>query len=122
MPIVRRADTRAFELHGNHMTGVSTPGYGAEQVEMWWFRMDAGAATPVYVHDAEEVVVILAGSGLARLGEHEQAFGAGDTLILPKHVVHQIVCREAIEGVSALPIGSRVCTPTGEVMDLPGRQ
>ncbi len=121
MAIFRKAQDQQFELHGNHMTGVATPSRGAQQVEVWRLTMDAGAATPVHCHDAEEVVVILKGSGVAKLGEQEQTFAAGDTLILPKNVVHQIICTEAIEGVAAMPIGSVLRAPDGAVMDLPWR-
>jgi quercetin dioxygenase-like cupin family protein len=123
MAIFPEAQNQTFELMGNHMTGVATASRGARQVEMWRLAMDPGAATPVHAHDHEEGVLILAGRGVAKLGDAEWPFQAGDTLILPANVPHQITCTDAeIRGVAALPIGSVIRDPNGQVLDLPWRQ
>jgi len=123
MAIFRKHQNKSFELHGNHMVGVATPGSGAEQVEVWRFTMDPGAATPPHSHDAEEIVVVLKGEGVATLGDRQEPFAEGDTLILPKRVVHQITCTKGpLEGVAAMAVGSSIRSPGGDLMDLPWRQ
>jgi quercetin dioxygenase-like cupin family protein len=108
-------------LHGNHMSGLATPGRGARQIEMWRGRMEAGAATPPHRHDTEEVVLILSGSGRATVGDRALQYAPGDTLILPPDLVHQIFADTATELVSAMPSGGTVQLPDGTVMELPWR-
>ena len=123
MSIFHKHDDQTFELQGNHMTGLATPSRGAEKIEVWRAKMDIGAATPPHSHDDEEIVVVLKGRGVAKVGDREQPFEEGDTLILPPRQVHQLVCTDsAIDGVVAMPLGSPVRTPDGQVMDLPWRK
>lgn len=121
MAIFTRVQERAFELQGNHMTGLAVPSRGAAQVEVWRADMDAGAATPPHQHDHEEVVIVLKGRGHARVGNDEVTFQAGDTLILPAGQVHQLFAETAIESIAAMPLQSPVRTPAGELMELPWR-
>jgi len=59
---------------------------------------------------------------VAKLGDQDQTFAEGDTLILPRNVEHQIVCTVGpLEGVAALSIGSLIRSPDGELIDLPWR-
>lgn len=121
-PVFRKEENRIHSLDGNHIAGVATPASGAQQVEMWVGRMDAGAATPPHSHDTEEVVIILKGSGRASVGGREVRYRCGDTLILPSGQVHQIFAETGSEFVSALPIGGTVRLPDGAVIDLPWRK
>ncbi len=123
MSIFHKQDDQTFELQGNHMIGLATPSRGAEQVEVWRAKMDVGAATPPHCHDDAEIVVVLKGSGVAKVGDQEQSFEEGDTLILPARQVHQLICTtSAVDGIVAMPLGSPVRTPDGEVMELPWRK
>ena len=123
MSIFHKRHDHTFELQGNHMTGLATPGRGAQMVEVWRAEMDIGAATPPHSHDDEEIVVVLKGRGVAKVGDQEQPFEEGDTLILPARQVHQLVCTDSpIDGVVAMPLGAPVRTPDGQVMDLPWRK
>ncbi|HJU29241.1 MAG TPA: cupin domain-containing protein [Candidatus Binataceae bacterium] len=122
MNIVRQAQTKAFELDGNHMIGLATPQQTAQEIEVWRGRMDAGAATPPHQHDHEEVVVILGGRGRARIASDEFEFQPGDTLLLPAGKVHQLFAETEAELISAMPIGSVIRTAAGEIMELPWRR
>lgn len=118
-----RADAPQFHsLAGNHVAGVATAGRGAQQVEMWVGRMDAGASTPPHSHDTEEVVHFLKGSGWATLGDREVGYRPGVTLILPAGIVHQIVAESESEFVAAMPSRGTIRLPYGEVLELPWRQ
>jgi quercetin dioxygenase-like cupin family protein len=68
------------------------------------------------------VVLFLKGSGRATVADREVRYQSGDTLILPPAQVHQIFAETESEFVSAMPIGSTVRLPGGEVIDLPWRR
>lgn len=121
MSVFRTAEETAFTLQGNHIAGLATHRRGAEEVEVWRARMDAGAATPPHQHDTEEVVVFLSGRGRARVGDDEVAFSAGDTLILPAGRVHQIFSDTESESLAVMPRRSTIRSPAGDVMNLPWR-
>ena len=89
---------------------------------MWHGRMEANSATPPHIHDVEEVVLFLKGSGRATVGSREVRYQSGDTLILPPSEVHQIFAETDCEFVSAMPVDSVVTLPDGVVMELPWRR
>jgi quercetin dioxygenase-like cupin family protein len=122
-PSVHRKERNPIHsMQGSHIAGVATSSSGAQQVEMWFGRMDAGSATPPHSHDTEEVVLILRGSGRASVADREIRWQSGDTLILPANHMHQIFSETESEFVSAMPIGGTVKLPDGVAMDLPWRK
>ncbi|MBL8421127.1 MAG: AraC family ligand binding domain-containing protein [Dechloromonas sp.] len=122
MTVFRKDQNQVHSMQGNHIVGVATPSSGAQQVEMWYGRMDANSATPPHCHDTEEVVLFLGGSGRATVGNGEVRYQSGDTLILPPNEVHQIFAEMESEFVSAMAIGGNVKLPDGMVLDLPWRK
>jgi quercetin dioxygenase-like cupin family protein len=120
--VFRKEQNQLHSMQGNHIAGVATPTSGAQQVEMWFGRMDANAATPPHSHDTEEVVLFLKGSGRATVADCEVRYQSGDTLILPPGAVHQIFSETESEFVAAMPIGGTVRLPDGVVIDLPWRK
>lgn len=122
MTIFRTEQNEVHSLHGNHIAGVATPTSGARQVEMWRGRMDAQSASPPHRHDTEEVVLFLKGNGRATIADREVRFQAGDTVMLPAGVLHQLFADTECEFVTAMPLGGTVQLPDGVVMDLPWRR
>jgi quercetin dioxygenase-like cupin family protein len=122
MSLFPKEQNQVHSLQGNHIAGVATPTNGAQQVEMWYGRMDANSATPPHRHVTEEVVLFLKGSGRATVADRETRYQSGDTLILPPNQVHQIFAETDSEFVSAMPIGGTVKLPDGEAIDLPWRK
>ncbi len=120
--VFRKEENQIRTVQGNHIAGVATRTSGAQQVEMWFGRMDAGSATPPHSHDTEEVVLFLEGSGRASMADREVRYRPGDTLILPAGQVHQIFSETESEFVSAMPIGGTVKLPDGVVIELPWRK
>lgn len=123
MAIVNHKHLPVFELDGNVMIGVATPGRGAQQVEAWYTTLAPGAATPPHVHSGEEVVVVLRGRGEIQVGDHRAAFEAPCTLIAPAGIAHQIVNtgRDTIEAVAVMPAHSSISAPDGKELALPWR-
>jgi quercetin dioxygenase-like cupin family protein len=122
--IIDHRTLAVFEMEGNLMTGVATPSQGAQQIEAWTSTMEPGAATPVHVHDAEEVVVVLRGRGEVRIAGGTVAFQSPCTLIAPAGVPHQIVNSgtEPLEAVAAMRLRSAIATADGEQVKLPWRE
>jgi quercetin dioxygenase-like cupin family protein len=67
------------------------------------------------------VVVVLRGTGRARIDDVEVRYQPGDTLILPAGRLHQLFADSDGEYLAAMPLGSTVTAPDGEVMELPWR-
>lgn len=122
MTVLRNELKQTHSMQGNHIAGIATPSAGARQIEMWHGRMDANSATPPHVHDTEEVVLFLKGSGRAVVADRELTYRPGDTLILPPGQVHQIFADTESEYVAAMPMGGTVELPDGTVLDLPWRR
>jgi quercetin dioxygenase-like cupin family protein len=122
MSLFREEQNQVHSMQGNHIAGVATPTSGAQQVEMWYGRMDSNSETPPHSHDTEEVVLFLKGNGRATVADREVHYQSGDTLILPPAQVHQIFAETESEFVSAMLIGSTVRLPDGAVIELPWRK
>ena len=120
--VFRKEQNQVHSMQGNHIAGLATPTRGAQQVEMWFGRMDANSATPPHSHDTEEVVLFLKGSGRASVADREVRYQSGDTLILPPGQVHQIFAETESEFVASMLIGGTVKLPDGAVIDLPWRK
>lgn len=95
---------------------------GMQHVEVWRQKIAAGAATPIHKHDCEEIIVIFEGQGVCHCGGEEFHFKADDTLVIPRHVAHQIVNTGAddlriMATLSMAPVA--VETAGGEAMPLP---
>ena len=49
-------------------------------------------------------------------------YRAGDTVILPAGKVHQIFAETSTDIVSAMPLGTAIRLPDGQLLDLPWRK
>lgn len=65
--------------------------HGLERLAIWSQRIDPAGATPPHFHDCEEVILVQEGEGTLILGGEARRFRAGDTIIVPPSVHHQIV-------------------------------
>ena len=98
---------------------------GLKSFEIWRQTIEAGANTPVHRHACEEVLVILKGEGVCRSESKEHHFNEGDTVVIPKNVVHQI-CNTGetdlhlLATLAMAPV--EVKTEIGEMMPLPWDQ
>ncbi len=56
-----------------------------------WYAPSASGLThdPQTPHDQDEVYIVAAGTGTFLCGEERVAFGPGDALFVPAHVVHR---------------------------------
>jgi len=120
MSLIHTEEIPEFELMGNHMRGLATASRGAREVAVWRGLTDPGAGTPPHFHDREEVIVVLSGSGRATVDGEELPLAAGDVLIAPANVVHQLVAGgETLDAIAVMPLGTRTFLPDGEELIAP---
>lgn len=98
--------------------------HGLTQLSVWRQTMAPGACTPPHSHGCDEVVLCLAGDGEVHSGGRVQRFGAGSTITLPAHEVHQLfnTGKEPIQILglfAATPVPTHL--PDGSELALPWR-
>jgi mannose-6-phosphate isomerase-like protein (cupin superfamily) len=60
----------------------------------------AGASIPPHHHDhSEEVIYVLAGRGITKIGDKEIPIGAGDTVYIPAGVEHSVVVQKELTAI-----------------------
>jgi quercetin dioxygenase-like cupin family protein len=121
VPVVRGGEERRGGADGNRYAGVATPLLGARELVVARAAKDPGARSVPHSHDREEVVHVLSGRAVARVGDVEHELGPGDTLIVPPGLVHQVstLGEEPFECVLAKPAGIRFFAADGGELDLP---
>jgi len=97
---------------------------GLRQLSVWRQSLAPGAATPPHRHDCDEVVLCQSGAGEVHIEGGVHHFGAGNTVVLPKGVAHQIfnvgsLPLEIIGIFGATPVGTTL--PDGGEIALPWR-
>jgi mannose-6-phosphate isomerase-like protein (cupin superfamily) len=96
--------------------------HGLRKLAVWAQRIDAQGATPPHTHDCEEVILIQDGEGILVYEGQEHPFTAGDTIIVPPTVEHQLINtgHEPLTLVAILSTSNvEVKLPDGTPLDLP---
>jgi len=121
MNVIRASDANVEAIGGNSYEGLATPRNGAQELVFARARKDPGASSLAHSHDREEVVWVISGRALAKVGEEVTELGPGDTLIIPPGLVHQVstLGDETFECVLAKPAGIRFFLEDGNEMPLP---
>lgn len=115
MPIVRSQDAPTFELEGNIVTGLASPGRGATETMTYKVSLAPNQELPQHRHDHEEVFYLSAGSLTAVLDGQEYAVELGDTVIIPAGVLHHSFAAERpAELIVAMPSGTAFIRPDGD--------
>lgn len=122
MTIVNHAEIERHALPGIEHVTVASHRDGVQGLEVWVQTLEPGAVTPPHAHSCEEIVVVLAGTGVLHMNGEESQFGPNTTLIVPAKVVHQISNEDA-EPMHLVAAFSRtppdVLTPDGEPLPVP---
>lgn len=97
---------------------------GLSQLSLWRQVIEPGGATPPHRHACDEIVMCTGGQGELHVDGTVHRFGPGDTLTLPREVLHQIVSvgAEPLETTAvfaATPVDVRL--PDGSAIVLPWR-
>jgi quercetin dioxygenase-like cupin family protein len=119
--IIHSQDAPTFTQGGTTAIGYASPSRGARDLSLWRIDLAPGEASPPHSLSQEEVFLALEGSGRAQLDGDEEAFAAGDCLVVPKGVPFTLqagpqglgaVCAMAAGGqATILPDGPTITPP-----------
>ncbi|MCE4539432.1 cupin domain-containing protein [Pelomonas sp. P7] len=124
MYVAEQTPPRPTELPGiAHVTWAGIDD-GLEQLSVWRQSMAPGTATPPHVHDCDEVVFCLGGSGELHIDGQALRIDASSVLRLPGGRPHQIfntgsVPLETLAVFARTPVPTR--WPEGGELPLPWR-
>jgi quercetin dioxygenase-like cupin family protein len=105
--IIKAGTLTPTGTNGNAAGPVATPSTGASDVSVIRQRQSAGGIGPHHHHDREEVVLLLAGSIAIHAGPGRAELRAGDAVVLPAGLVHQV------ETLGAEPAEWLLIAPSG---------
>jgi mannose-6-phosphate isomerase-like protein (cupin superfamily) len=91
MSAIKFSELQTFDFPGIVHQTIASKGLGARGIEIWRQSIAPQAETPVHLHDCEEVVVVLQGSGRVIMDGKNIDFAANSTLIIPPDTLHQII-------------------------------
>lgn len=124
MYVVDQAAPAATPIPGIRHATWASGHEGLTGLSLWRQSIDAGGATPPHSHACEEVVMCVAGQGEVHIAGEVHRFGPQQTVVLPAHVLHQIVnCGDepleltAVFGATPVPVQ----LPDGSALELPWR-
>jgi len=122
--VIPHADLPRYGSNGNTLYGVSTPGLGAKQIEVWRSSIAPGSGTPLHQHDCEEVFIFFKGEGKVKINGEEVFYKAPCTVIIPADVDHEVLNTgdEPTDHVTILLIDSTLLDGDKRVLNLPWRK
>jgi mannose-6-phosphate isomerase-like protein (cupin superfamily) len=91
MSVVKFSELQTFAFPGIAHQTIAGHKQGARGIELWKQTVEPNAATPIHLHECEEVVIVLQGSGQIMMDGKITGFEANSTLIIPPNTVHKIV-------------------------------
>jgi quercetin dioxygenase-like cupin family protein len=101
MGVTHSDELPVHELPGNRLRGLATRSRGSSEIALWNHTLDAAAESPPHWHDHDQVIYVLAGSGRIVVGDEEMALAAGDVVVAPARIPHQVRAA-AEEGLDTL--------------------
>ncbi|MDT4916680.1 MAG: hypothetical protein QOH89_1380 [Pseudonocardiales bacterium] len=109
MPVIDRPSAPTHELPGARFTSLATPTRGSAETAVWEVRIAPGHPGTAHQLTREEVFVVLAGTGTARLGGVHHPVAAGSVIVVPPRTDF---CLEAVGGgdlvaLCCLPVGGQ---------------
>lgn len=91
MVLIRNSDVTLQETPGGMASGaLATPSRGATDVSVIRQQTQPGGNNPLHYHDRAEVLFLRSGSLNITVADEIVPMVAGDTLIIPANVVHQL--------------------------------
>lgn len=90
MPVIEQPLPQPTAIEGVAHATWAGEAQGLQQLSIWRQSLGVGVATPPHQHDCDEVVICLRGQGELHTDGAQHSFGAQNTLVLPRHRVHQL--------------------------------
>jgi quercetin dioxygenase-like cupin family protein len=63
---------------------------GTESCSLIYFELDPGCRLPRHTDSAEEIVLILSGSAVAKIADRESEVEAGGVVLIPQQAPHEV--------------------------------
>lgn len=122
--VTHLTDVPAHEIPGNTLRGLATPSRGSTEIMLWNHRAEAGSASPPHWHDHDQVIYVLSGSGRVVVGDEEFAVRAGDVIVAPANIPHQVhaAADEALDTIAAMSVALKTFSPDGSEIDQPWKR
>jgi quercetin dioxygenase-like cupin family protein len=117
MVVIRKHEQIALETPGGNQTsGIATPEHGAREVSVIRQIQQPGGHNPPHYHDREEVLILCTGQVQVTVEQTTVELAAGDSLVVPAGVLHQLANTGAAPAewllIAASPV--RFFRPGGE--------
>ena len=114
-------DIAVHELPGNRLRGLAIPSRGSTEIMLWNHTAEAGGSSPPHWHDHDQVIYVLSGSGRVVVGETEFEVTAGDVIVAPARIQHQVhaAADELLDTIAAMPATLKTFSPDGSQLDQP---
>ncbi len=120
MRLIRFADAPRYEnVQGRHRLH-SAPELGSDEIVIGRTTKEPGPCEPFFhKRDHEDIILMLRGSFIIRVGNEDVTLNAGDTLIIPPHTVHSPIAAgpEGCELVGMSVASVRIFDPAGKERD-----
>ncbi|NUP03110.1 MAG: cupin domain-containing protein [Nonomuraea sp.] len=121
MSVIRDADARRSETPAGIMTTFASPTQGGAARSLWRVDAKPGAQGPAHDFDTEQVWSWIAGAATVELGGERFEVGAGDTVVMPAHVVRRVLADQdaGYTAVVTAAAGARATTADGTDVGVP---
>lgn len=122
MPILSNSELVPEVIPGIDHRTLAGAEHGLRHLAVWSQRMAPGGATPPHYHDCEEVVIVLEGAGTVDVDGQPHPVRAGDTVIVPAGVPHQIINTGTLPLRTLASLSSsdvKVYLPDGQLVQVP---
>ncbi len=91
MPYISKDDVETKEIEPKvYVRIMIDKSKGSEGIALVQGRIEPGGVLPWHTHDVEEALTVLQGTALSELGDEKYALTAGDAVLLPAYVPHQL--------------------------------
>ena len=91
MPYVSKDDVQTKEIEPQVYVRIMVDkSKGSQGIALVRGRIAPGGVLPWHTHDVEEALTVLQGTGLSEVGDEKYTITAGDAVLLPAYVGHQL--------------------------------
>jgi len=114
MTFISAASAPVHDFDGVTFTGLAAPSRGASENAVWRVKLPRGRLSDsAHQLSREEILVAVQGSGVATIGETEQRFSVGDTVVVPAFADFKLdnPGDMPFEAIAILPVGGRAIIP-----------
>jgi len=109
MPILRTAESKTHQMHGATFTSLASPTRGTRDTSVWKVSIAPGTPSTPHQVTREEILVVVGGRAMVRLGEERAEAMVGDVIVVPPKLTFElsVVGDAALEAFVCFPVGGQ---------------